>query len=115
MKQLAQLPPDSPDIVKLGVDHYEVRKFPGWHHHMLTTMLAHFFLWHLKIKLGKKAAFITISQLRVLLTAILPLIRNTLKAVFRKIIWIQKRNLTAYMSHRKKIVQKLGLTDQVTL
>ena len=39
----------------LGMDHYEVRKFPGWHHHMLTTMLAHFFLWHLKIKLGKKS------------------------------------------------------------
>jgi len=39
----------------LGMDHYEVRKFPGWHHHMLTTMLAHFFLWHLKIRLGKKS------------------------------------------------------------
>ena len=34
--------------------HYEVRKYPGWHHHMLTTMLAHFFLWHLKLRLGKK-------------------------------------------------------------
>ena len=29
------------------MDHYEVRKYPGWHHHMLTTMLAHFFLGHL--------------------------------------------------------------------
>lgn len=41
---------------ELGMDHYEVRKFPGWHHHMLTVMLAHFFLWHLKIRLGKKSA-----------------------------------------------------------
>jgi SRSO17 transposase len=40
---------------ELGMDHYEVRKFPGWHHHMLTCMLAHFFLWHLKIRLGKKS------------------------------------------------------------
>jgi SRSO17 transposase len=40
---------------ELGMDHYEVRKYPGWHHHMLTTMLAHFFLWHLKIHLGKKS------------------------------------------------------------
>jgi len=40
---------------KLGMDHYEVRKFPGWHHHILTCMLAHFFLWHLKIRLGKKS------------------------------------------------------------
>src|SRR5215472_6605080 len=34
---------------ELGMDHYEVRKYAGWHHHMLTTMLAHFFLWHLKL------------------------------------------------------------------
>jgi SRSO17 transposase len=40
---------------ELGLDHYEVRKFTGWHHHILTCMLAHFFLWHLKIRLGKKS------------------------------------------------------------
>jgi SRSO17 transposase len=40
---------------ELGMDHYEVRKYGGWHHHMLTTMLAHFFLWHWKLKLGKKS------------------------------------------------------------
>jgi SRSO17 transposase len=40
---------------ELGMDHYEVRKLPGWHHHMLTCMLAHFFLWHLKIRVGKKS------------------------------------------------------------
>jgi SRSO17 transposase len=41
---------------ELGMDHYEVRKFMGWHHHILTCLLAHFFLWHLKIRLGKKSA-----------------------------------------------------------
>ncbi len=40
---------------ELGMDHYEVRKYTGWHHHMVTTMLAHFFLWHLKLRLGKKS------------------------------------------------------------
>jgi SRSO17 transposase len=40
---------------ELGMDHYEVRKFPGWHHHILTCIMAHFFLWHLKIRLGKKS------------------------------------------------------------
>lgn len=40
---------------ELGMDHYEVRKLPGWKHHMITCMLAHFFLWHLKIRLGKKS------------------------------------------------------------
>ena len=42
---------------ELGMDHYEVRKYTGWHHHMLVCMLSHFFLWHLKIKLEKKSAF----------------------------------------------------------
>jgi len=40
---------------ELGMDHYEVRKFMGWHHHILTCMMAHFFLWHLKIRMGKKS------------------------------------------------------------
>lgn len=38
----------------LGMDHYEVRKYRGWNHHIITSILAHFFLWHLKIRLGKK-------------------------------------------------------------
>jgi SRSO17 transposase len=42
---------------ELGMDQYEVRKFPGWHHHIITCILGHFFLWHLKIRLGKKSAF----------------------------------------------------------
>jgi SRSO17 transposase len=41
---------------ELGMAHYEVRKYPGWHHHILTCMLAHFFLWHLNIRLEKKSA-----------------------------------------------------------
>jgi SRSO17 transposase len=39
---------------ELGMDHYEVRTFAGWHHHMLVTMLAYFFLGRLKIRLEKK-------------------------------------------------------------
>jgi SRSO17 transposase len=38
---------------ELGMDHYEVRTYEGWHHHILTSMLAHFFLWRLKIRLKK--------------------------------------------------------------
>jgi SRSO17 transposase len=40
---------------ELGMDQYEVRKFTGWQHHILTSMLAHYFLWHMKVKLGKKS------------------------------------------------------------
>jgi len=40
---------------ELGVDNYEVKKFPGRQHHMPTCILAHFFLWHLKIRMGKRS------------------------------------------------------------
>ena len=40
---------------ELGLDHYEIRKFRGWNQHILICMMAHFFLWHLKIRLGKKS------------------------------------------------------------
>ena len=47
---------------ELGMDQYEVRKFPGWHHHIITCMLGHFFLWHLKIRLGEKSTiYYTVS------------------------------------------------------
>jgi len=39
---------------ELGMAQYDVRKYLGWHHHILTGMLAHFFLWRLKIRLEKK-------------------------------------------------------------
>jgi hypothetical protein len=41
---------------ELGMAHDEVRKYPGWHHQMLTTMLAHVFLWHLKRRVGEKSS-----------------------------------------------------------
>jgi len=40
---------------ELGMAHYEVRRYAGWQHHMWLTMLAHFFLWHLKGRLGEKS------------------------------------------------------------
>ncbi|MDY0042781.1 MAG: IS701 family transposase [Desulforhabdus sp.] len=41
---------------QLGMAHYEVRKYSGWNRHMLTSMLAHFFLWHMQIRLGQKSS-----------------------------------------------------------
>jgi SRSO17 transposase len=39
---------------ELGMDHYEGRKYGGWHHHMLMTMLAHFFSVAPENPLGEK-------------------------------------------------------------
>src|SRR5438128_3118490 len=40
---------------ELGMAHYEVRKYLGWNHHMLTSLWTHFFLWHLKLRVGEKS------------------------------------------------------------
>ena len=41
---------------EIGMDQYGVRKYAGWYHHMILSMLTHFFLWHLKIRWGKKSS-----------------------------------------------------------
>ena len=86
----------------------QVRKFTGWHHHMLTCMLAHFFLWHLKIRLEKKTPSITLPQLRVLISVILPMKRHTLETLLEQIVWVQIQNHRAYLSHRRRRILKLA-------
>ena len=63
-------------------------------------MLAHFFLWHLKLRLGKKAPALTVSQLRTILAVVLPLRTYTIAGVLELIAWVQRRNHQAYQAHR---------------
>ena len=39
---------------EVGLDHYEVRSWIGWHHHMTLTMVSLWFLQLERIRLGKK-------------------------------------------------------------
>jgi hypothetical protein len=96
------------------MDQYEVRKFPGWHHHILTCMLGHYFLWHLKIGLGKKTPVITPSQLRLLLKIVLPLRVFDVEMTIELVRWIQRRKHPSYQSHRKKKIDA-GHREQVAL
>ena len=100
---------------ELGMDHYEVRKFPGWHHHILTCMLGHFFLWHLKIRLGKKTPFVTVSQLKTLLRVVLPMRSWDAKNILELVIWVQQKNHRAYLSHRRRRLRQTINLEQVAL
>lgn len=40
---------------ELGMDHYEVRSWVGWHHHIAQTFMAHLFLIRLCLLLKKKS------------------------------------------------------------
>ena len=87
---------------ELGMDHYEVRKYSGWNHHIQTCILANFFLWHLKIRLGEKTPSITLSQVRILLEIVLPIKRNNIESPIDLVLWIQTRNHKSYLSHKRK-------------
>ena len=39
---------------EVGLDHYEVRTWRGWHHHMTLVILAHFFLMRLVVRLNQR-------------------------------------------------------------
>jgi hypothetical protein len=81
---------------EVGMDHYEVRKYPGWHHHMLTSRLAHVFLWR------KKAPALTVSQLRMVLEVGLPRRAFVIEDILDLVAWVQRRNHRAYLSYRKR-------------
>ena len=84
-----------------GMDHYEGRKYSGWHHHRLTTMLAHFLLSP-EAACGKKAPALTVSPLRTILEVVFPLRTYTIESVLEFVAWVQKRNHQAYRAHRAR-------------
>ena len=87
---------------ELGLDHYEVRGWRGWHHHLTMTMLAHHFLVRLRVDMRAEAPALTVSQARHLLQVTLPKREFDAEAALAEIERIQQQNHAAYRSHRKQ-------------
>ena len=87
---------------ELGMDHYEIRTYAGWHHHRLMTLLAHCLLWHLKLPVGKKALALPVAQVRTLVEVVIPLRTSTVEGVLTVSAWVPQRTHQAYRAPRAR-------------
>ena len=86
----------------LGMGDYQMRSWCGWHHHMTMVILSHFFLVRLRLRYSEKAPALTLPQVHLLLVSILPKPLFDSSVALAIIAYRQQRNHTAYLSHRKR-------------
>jgi SRSO17 transposase len=84
---------------EVGLGHYEVRSWVGWHHHMTLSLLALWFLIREKRRLGKKIPALTVPQLREVFARLLQRDPPSPRRIAEEVSRVLRRNEEARIYH----------------
>ena len=84
---------------EVGLDHYEVRSWVGWHHHMTLSLLALWFLTRERQQVGKKTPAITAPQVRMIFSHLLQQPAPTATTIAETISAVLRRNEASRIYH----------------
>jgi len=84
---------------EVGLAHYEVRGWRGWHHHMTMSLLALWFLGMVRFREKATTPALTVSVLREVFSRVLALGRLTREAIVRELNETLRRTEEARIYH----------------
>jgi SRSO17 transposase len=84
---------------EVGLAHYEVRGWRGWHHHMTLSLLALWFLGLERFREQETTPALTVSVLREVFSRVLALGRLTLGEIVREMNEVLRRTEEARIYH----------------
>ncbi len=89
-----------------GLDHYEVRSWVGWHHHITLSFVALWFLCLERWRVGGKTPAITVSQTRQVFTQLLREPAPTPEQIAAEVSRVLRRNEESRIYHWYAKTQK---------
>ncbi len=84
---------------EVGLAHYEVRSWVGWHHHRSRSLLALWFLELERLRLGGKTPAVTVPQVRAVFTELLKEPRPNADRVADVVSQVLRRKEEARLYH----------------
>jgi hypothetical protein len=84
---------------EVGLGHYEVRRWVGWHHHMTLSLLALWFLQTERLRLGGKTPAVTGPQVRAIFTELQRAPSASPKRIAEVVSQVLRRNEEARIYH----------------
>ena len=90
----------------LGMADYQVRGWPGWHHHMTMVAMAHLYVTLVRKELGRDVPELTLDMALRMLQTVLPQPKLGPEHAQRVVEYHLKHNRRARESHRKSWLRR---------